>query len=277
MLKNRTLIGIILIAAAIGMCFGISPLFNAVLERKTTVIRLKQDIPQGAQITSSMLEAVEVGALNLPGNILTDPTGIVGKYTVSAMFAGDMFTSGKLSDTVDTSDNLLRQLKPNETAMSVTIRSFANGLSGKLQRGDVIQIVSVDEDDRAQVYEELQYVEVLATTASGGSDDTYSADSVNTSGKDSEDKSLYATVTIVIQDRTQALRLAECENSSLHAVFVTRGNEEFKEKCLKSQLDILNEIKNENQDNSSEDDKTNSGNTGDENSGNSNNSGEETN
>lgn len=276
MLKNRTLIGIILIAAAIGMCFGISPLFNAVLERKTTVIRLKQDIPQGAQITGSMLEAVEVGALNLPGNVLTDPTGIVGKYTVSAMFAGDMFTPGKLSDTIDTSDNLLRQLKPNETAMSVTIRSFANGLSGKLQRGDVIQIVSVDEDDRAQVYEELQYVEVLATTASGGSDDTYTADAVNTSGSN-EDRALYATVTIVIQDRTQALRLAECEKSSLHAVFVTRGNEEFKEKCLKSQLDILNEIKNENQDNSGEDDKTNSGNNSYNNSGDSNNSGEETN
>lgn len=276
MLKNRTLIGIILIAAAIGMCFGISLLFNAVLERKTTVIRLKQDIPQGAQITGSMLEAVEVGALNLPGNVLTDPAGIVGKYTVSAMFAGDMFTPGKLSDTIDTSDNLLRQLKPNETAMSVTIRSFANGLSGKLQRGDVIQTVSVDEDDRAQVYEELQYVEVLATTASGGSDDTYTADAVNTSGSN-EDRALYATVTIVIQDRTQALRLAECENSSLHAVFVTRGNEEFKEKCLKSQLDILNEIKNENQDNSSEDDKTNSGNNSNNNSGDRNNSGEETN
>lgn len=276
MLKNRTLIGIILIAAAIGMCFGISPLFNAVLERKTTVIRLKQDIPQGAQITGSMLEAVEVGALNLPGNVLTDPTKIVGKYTVSAMFAGDMFTPGKLSDTIDTSDNLLRQLKPNETAMSVTIRSFANGLSGKLQRGDVIQIVSVDEDDRAQVYEELQYVEVLATTASGGSDDTYTADAVNTSGSN-EDRALYATVKIVIQDRTQALRLAECENSSLHAVFVTRGNEKFKEKCLKSQLDILNEIKNENQNNSSKDDKTNSGNNSNNNSGDRNNSGEETN
>ena len=254
MLKNRTLIGIILIVVAIGMCFGISPLFNAVLERKTTVIRLKQDIPQGVQITSSMLEAVEVGALNLPSNIINDTNRIIGKYTVAAMFAGDMFTGSKLSDTIDTSDNLLRQLKPNETAMSVTIRSLANGLSGKLQPGDVIQIVSVDEDDRAQVYEELQYVEVLATTTSGGSDDTYSADAVNTSGKDSEDKSLYATVTIVIQDRAQALRLAECENSSLHAVFVTRGNEEFKEKCLKAQLDILSEIEKEKQDNNSDND-----------------------
>ena len=216
MLKNRTLIGIVLIVAAIGLCFGISPLFNTILASKTTIIRLKQDIPQGVQITGSMLEAVEVGTMNLPADMQNDPKKIIGKYSVTAMFAGDSFNDKKLSDTIDTSDSLLRQLKPNETAMSVTVKSLANGLSGKLQQGDIIQIVSVDEDDKAQIFEELQYVEVLATTSD-----------------------LYATVTIILQDRAQALRLAECENTSLHAIFVCRGDEEYKQKCLKAQLDLL--------------------------------------
>ena len=156
MLKNRTLIGIVLIVAAIGLCFGISPLFNTILASKTTIIRLKQDIPQGVQITGSMLEAVEVGSMNLPADMQNDPKKIIGKYSVTAMFAGDSFNDKKLSDTIDTSDSLLRQLKPNETAMSVTVKSLANGLSGKLQQGDIIQIVSVDEDDKAQIFEELQ-------------------------------------------------------------------------------------------------------------------------
>lgn len=151
MLKNRTLIGIVLIVAAIGLCFGISPLFNTILASKTTIIRLKQDIPQGVQITGSMLEAVEVGSMNLPADMQNDPKKIIGKYSVTAMFAGDSFNDKKLSDTIDTSDSLLRQLKPNETAMSVTVKSLANGLSGKLQQGDIIQIVSVDEDDKAQI------------------------------------------------------------------------------------------------------------------------------
>lgn len=239
MLKNRTLIGIILIVAAIGLCFGISPLFNKILASKTTIIRLKQDIPQGAQITGAMLEAVEVGTMNLPSNMQTDPKQIIGKYTVTAMFAGDSFTDAKLSDTIDTSDSLLRQLKPNETAMSVTIKSLANGLSGKLQQGDIIQIVSVDEDDKAQIYEELQYVEVLATTSDNGSDDTYKDGEVNADNSDDDEQSLYATVTIILQDRAQALRLAECENTSLHAIFVTRGDEEYKQECLKAQLELL--------------------------------------
>ena len=239
MLKNRTLIGIILIAAAIGLCFGISPLFNSILSSKTKIIRLRQDIPQGVQITGAMLEAVEVGTLNLPADMQNDPRQIIGKYTVSAMFAGDSFTDKKLSDSIDTSDSLLRQLKPNETAMSVTVRSLANGLSGKLQQGDIIQIVSVDEDDKAQIYEELQYVEVLATTSDKGSDDTYRDGEVNADDEDSGGQSLYATVTIILQDRAQALRLAECENTSLHAVFVTRGDEKLKAECLKSQLELL--------------------------------------
>lgn len=239
MLKNRTLIGIILIVAAIGLCFGISPLFNKILDSKTTIVRLKMDIPQGAQITGAMLEAVEVGTLNLPADTICDPQLIVGKYAIAAMFTGDTFSAAKLSDTVDNSDNLLRQLKPNETAMSVTIKSLANGLSGKLMQGDIIQIVSVNEDDEAEIYEELQYVEVLTTTADSGSDDVYVDGEVNANSDEDEEQSLYSTVTIILQDRAQALKLAECENSSLHAVFVTRGNEEYKQECLKAQLDLL--------------------------------------
>lgn len=238
MLRNRTLIGIVLIIISIGLCFGVSPLFNVLLAQKTTVIRLSADIPQGAQITPQMLEAVEVGTLNIPEETLVNPEQIVGKYAVAAMFKGDTFTAAKLSDTIDTSDSLLRQLEPGETAMSVTIRSLANGLSGKLQQGDIIQIVSVDEDDTAQVYEELQYVEVLATTADNGSDNTYKADEVN-AADDDEDQSVYATVTVILQDRLQALRLAECENTSLHAVFVCRGDEELKQEYLAAQKEVI--------------------------------------
>lgn len=245
MLKNRTLIGIILIVAAIALCFGISPLFNQILARKTKIIRLKQDVPQGAQITGAMLEAVEVGTLNLPSDMQNDPQQIIGKYTVAAMFKGDSFTDAKLSDEIDTSDSLLRQLKPNETAMSVTIKSLANGLSGKLRQGDIIQIVSVDEDDVSQIYEELQYVEVLATTTDKGSDDVYQDGQTN-ADEENEEQSLYATVTLVLQDRAQALRLAECENSSLHAIFVTRGDEKYKQECLKAQLDLLAAVNEEN-------------------------------
>ena len=73
---------------------------------------------------------------------------------------------------------------------------------------------------------------------------------------------MYATVTVILQDRAQALRLAECENTSLHAVFVSRGNEEFKAQCLKAQLDLLNTIGNEKNDEDTGSNQNNSGEDG---------------
>ena len=70
-------------------------------------------------------------------------------------------------------------------------------------------------------------------------DARYRDGEVNADDEDSGDQSLYATVTIILQDRAQALRLAECENTSLHAVFVTRGDEKLKAECLKAQLKLL--------------------------------------
>ena len=74
--------------------------------------------------------------MNLPTDMQNDPKKIIGKYSVTAMFAGDSFSDKKLSDTIDTSDSLLRQLKPNETAMSVTVkiackRSFRKTPAGR--------------------------------------------------------------------------------------------------------------------------------------------------
>ena len=70
-------------------------------------------------------------------------------------------------------------------------------------------------------------------------DARYRDGEVNADDEDSGGQSLYATVTIILQDRVQALRLAECENTSLHAGFVTRGDEKLKAECLKAQLELL--------------------------------------
>lgn len=242
MLKNRTFLGILCILVAIALVFGISPLFTKLVEEKATVIRLTADVPQGARIATSMVEQVEVGSYNIQSGIITEPKQIVGKYAVSNLYKGDYLTANKLSDTVSSSDSLLRNLEDGETAMSITIRSFANGLSGKLQTGDVIQIVSVDDDDdKAYIYDELKYIEVLTTTASSGSDETLNSPNKSAQNDDEDaEEELPATITVVLQDEIQALRLAECENSSLHAILVYRGDDEEKSKSfIEKQMEII--------------------------------------
>lgn len=67
----------------------------------------------------------------------------------------------------------------------------------------------------------------------------HDTDQVNASEDEENQPDLYATITVICQDRTQALRLAECENTTLHAVFVCRGDSEHKEEYLEAQRSVL--------------------------------------
>lgn len=240
MLKNRTFLGILCIVAAIALVFGISPILNKVFEGKKTVAVLKNPVTQGQQISAGQIEMVEMGSYNLPVKAITDPKQIVGKYAVKDLFGGSLVYADMLSDTFDSSASVLRNLKGNERAMSITIKSFANGVSGKLVMGDVITIISLDEDENAVIFDELEYVEVLTTTTETGSD--YLDKSV--ADFEGEDAPLPETITVILQDKLQALRLTECENNSLYAVFVSR-DEKRSEELLKLQLEKLEEINTE--------------------------------
>ena len=63
-------------------------------------------------------------------------------------------------------------LDGTKQAISVTIKSFATGLSGKLQSGDIVSVIVADypEDGETTIPAELQYVEIISVTASTGYD-----------------------------------------------------------------------------------------------------------
>lgn len=223
--KNRTVVGLCCIVLSLIVCFGITPLFNSSMKAQSDIVRVKTDIPQGALVTDSMLETAEVGAHNLPLNVLKDKANIVGKYAVADLQAGDYILSGKLSAEPLSASPYLTRLDGEKAAVSVTIPTFASGLSGKLEAGDIITIISANIDTKiTNVPPELRYVEVLATTASTGKDRVYGQPD-----KDSEDnpeESLPATITLLV-NMEQAKVLADLEvNSKIHAALVYRGARE---------------------------------------------------
>lgn len=65
----------------------------------------------------------------------------------------------------------MASLKGDRVAMSITINSFAGGLSGKLQNGDIVSIYVTDKDNHTEVPASLKYVKVITTTTSGGIDE----------------------------------------------------------------------------------------------------------
>lgn len=65
--KNRTVLGIFCIAVSLIICFAITPLVNAGLSKKVTIVRFNRQVNEGEEITRSMLDEVEVGNHNAAG------------------------------------------------------------------------------------------------------------------------------------------------------------------------------------------------------------------
>ena len=67
-MKNRTIIGIICMIAAVAITFAAGPLVNRMTSDTTAVLRLKENVNQGAQLTEDHLEEIKINTAALsPG------------------------------------------------------------------------------------------------------------------------------------------------------------------------------------------------------------------
>lgn len=240
-MKNRTAIGIVCIILAVAITFGISPLVNKMTEGKTQVVVFSKDIAKGAKITDGDLTLTEFSKNGIPEKAIKDKKEIVGKFANSYLYKGDVATAAKLSDDANSSENILSALGGDKVAMSITISSFAGGLSGKLQNGDIVSIYVTEKDKDTTVSPELKYVKVITTTTSGGVDEN--------EVQPNEDGTfdLPATVTVLVSVK-QAELLADYEkNAAMHVALVYRGNDDTAEKFIKIQDKYLKEHQNDKQ------------------------------
>ena len=170
--RNRTVVGVLCILLALLICFGVTPLFSRSASEKTEIVRVTADIKEGDEITAEMVQTVEVGAYNLPSGIMTDKDDVIGKYATADLKMGDYILDSKLSYEPAAENAYLYSLDGNKQAISVTIKSFATGLSGKLESGDIVSVLVADYKGMGEtvIPPELQYVEVISVTASSGYD-----------------------------------------------------------------------------------------------------------
>ena len=234
--RNRTVIGVLCILLALIICFGVTPLFSRSASEKTEIVRVTMDIKEGDEITAEMVQTVEVGAYNLPQNLMTDKKEVVGKYATADLAAGDYILSSKLSAVPAAENAYLYNLDGTKQAISVTIKSFAVGLSGKLESGDIVTVIVADYQGKGEtaIPPELQYVEVISVTASSGYD-------ANT-GEVVDEKELPSTVTLLVTTE-QAKVLAGLEQESeLHLALVYRGAPENADEFIAAQDALIEEL-----------------------------------
>ena len=237
-LKNRTVIGVICIILSLVICFAVTPLFNRGISEKTEIVRVVKPVKLGEEITADKIRTVEVGGYNLPEDVVRNLDTALGKYASADLAAGDYIIASKIADEPAAENAYLYNLTGEKQAISVSVKAFANGLSGKLQSGDIVSVIAPDykKQGATVIPAELQYVEVIAVTANSGYD-------ANT-GEQNEDneKELPGTVTLLVTPE-QSKVLAELEaDGKLHLSLVYRGNAANSVKFIEAQEAVLTEL-----------------------------------
>nr|WP_304058978.1 Flp pilus assembly protein CpaB [Enterocloster clostridioformis] len=238
-LKNRTVIGMICIVLSLIICFAVTPLFNRTISEKTEIVRVVKPIKLGEEITADKVKTVKVGGYNLPTDVVRNLDTAIGKFASADLAAGDYIIASKIADEPAAENAYLYNLTGEKQAISVTVKAFANGLSGKLQSGDIVSVIAPDYKKQGVtvIPAELQYVEVIAVTANSGYD-------ANTGEKLEEDaeRELPSTVTLLVTPE-QSMVLAELEaDGKMHLSLVYRGNEKNAAEFIAAQEAVLEEL-----------------------------------
>lgn len=240
-LKNRTVIGVICIVLALIICFAVTPLFNRSISEKTEIVRVVKPVKIGEEITADKVKTVEVGGYNLPEDVVKNLDTAVGKFASADLAVGDYIISSKIADEPAAENAYLYNLTGEKQAMSISLKTFANGLSGKLQSGDIVSVIAPDYKNQGAtvIPPELQYVEVIAVTANSGYDANTDAQSAD---GESEEKELPGTVTLLVTPE-QSRILAELEaDGKAHLSLVYRGEAEQTAVFITAQEAVLAEL-----------------------------------
>jgi pilus assembly protein CpaB len=220
----------------------------------------EQTIPAGKRITEDMLASRDI-----PGNFSSDAAvsedEIVDKFAAVDIVSGDVILRSKL--TAEPRDDYSGELDGEHVAISVSIKSFAYGLSGHLRAGDVVSVFASYEGHAAgggedagepdATYEsssvsegdvvappELKYVSVLAVTGKDGTDRGEHERALSEDEDGAADAEWSASTVTFLVSPDQAELLAELEaNGVMQFALVYRGEQAAAGKFLAKQDEYL--------------------------------------
>lgn len=167
------------------------------------VVKAKENIPKDTVISTNALFIEKIPAQYVHPDAVRDMTAVAGKVTTSNIAAGEQVLNQKMLGASDEEKRLAYTVPQNKRAMSVAVDSVS-GVSGNVQRGDIVDVVAVVDVKTAGEADTITYsllvvqnVTVLAT----GENTSTSAE------KKTQDKA--ATVTLAVSvEEAQRLAMA---------------------------------------------------------------------
>lgn len=238
MIRTRVFWGTIcLIVGLLVPLIGV-PMFKNYVVETVKVVRFRDDLRAGTQITPEMLDMVELSAYHLPRGAVQDMSQVIGQYLLVDTVNGDYVTPARLSPVHPGTDPTLVDLPDGKMALSISLPDLSQSVSGKLRGGDIIQIFAVENSTAtltASIPEELRYVEVLTATYQDGAD--VGSETVLSAGSSSASngRNTLSTVTLLVNQQQAACLAGLEQNATLHAALVIRGNDEKKAAALATQ------------------------------------------
>lgn len=236
-MNNRFIYGIISIVLAAIIAFIAIPAVTSKTSSTCEIVRMKNAVTRGSQISSEDIELVEVGEYNLPSSVAKKLADVIGTYAAADLYPGDYILAEKVSSTPLSSDLSFNEIPSGKVAISITTQTLATALSDKLQDGDIIRLYHYDDENALEPVTdipELRFMQILAVTDVKGLDIDYT-----TPPPADEERQQTAAITVLATPE-QAMLLTRYENEGvLHVALVSRGNEELAKELLAEQDDIL--------------------------------------
>ncbi|MDD4566112.1 MAG: RcpC/CpaB family pilus assembly protein [Eubacteriales bacterium] len=221
--RNKKLIGVVCLVAAILIAFVLLPRLYEKQSETTTALQTVSPIAKGELITEKHVSLSTVGSYGLPKRYLENKDLAVGKIAKVDMLVGDIVTDNKIGDFV--ADPVMEAFEnEGKRLLTVTLDSAAAGLASHLEKGDIVNVASIVENEDymsiINTYEELRNLEIYDIENSA-------AESIRDAKKGSAISPnadiIVKTVTFIVNDE-QASKLLEAEyTGALHLIFVSRG------------------------------------------------------
>lgn len=221
-LKNRYVIFALCLILSGIIAFVIVPKANKNMGDAVNVVKVTKRIEKNTQISEDMLEIKQLPKIAVPDNVITDKSAIIGKAAAVTLYPEDNLIPQKFISLDSVGNKAFYDMDNTEqVAVSVTVSSLAASVSGKIMPGDVVSVYGfITETKTLAEYTDLLYLEVIGVSNANAEE---LSERTSGSETDSSDKVIPATVTLSV-NRNQAQELIMLENtSSLHIVFVGRG------------------------------------------------------
>lgn len=201
---------------------------------KVQIVVTNSDIPENTCITESMLTTVYRSADALNTNSVIEANDVVGKYTTTTIYAGDIINIHYVADTSSSFDSYVVSMDNDKLAYSVSVTDNAESVSAHVQKNDIVRIYSYDDELEETIQSALvQYVKVIGVFDTLGNEITgqepYYEDS----------KYMPKTITLEVNAK-QAELLNEFEQKGgVHFAIVARTSPEIQQKYLDAQATVF--------------------------------------